>query len=360
MTYCTECNAFQPRLKRGLECNDCFGKLNNNSVKRKDGNNQNPNNNYQGLEMNSLDQNLISGIRPHVTNVFPISYENQPIINTPHNIVTDLQQYSSASNLNNRSILSYNVNNQPTGAMSSAITKDNLGEFLNKPMSEVTVADLIKINNISIDPMKQQLVSIQNEFRDTIENLDNRVELIEKDKDKLEEENYVLRGVVTNMQKCLNILDNNERSKNIIVSGVPEGNVQIDNTTLKTEREKIKWILHLTENRYFDDKVDDLSLSRLGAEKRGYNRTIKIILESSDERNEFLKNTMKLKNAPDPWNKVFIKKDQHPVYLHEDNRSQKNVATLKRTQGYENKDIKIVGGKVMVDNVAVDRNLFFH
>ena len=85
-----------------------------------------------------------------------------------------------------------------------------------------------------------------------------------------------------------------------------------------------------------------------------------MILQNSGERDEFIKNTIKLKDAPEPWNKIYVKKDQHPVYLHENNRLRRRVATLKKTQGYENKEIKIIGGKLMVDNIVMDRNLFFH
>ena len=73
----------------------------------------------------------------------------------------------------------------------------------------------------------------------------------------------------------------------------------------------------------------------------------------------FLEDTVKMKQAPAPWNKVFVKKDQHPVYLNENNRLRKKVSDLKKIQGNENKDIKIANGKVMIDNVVVDQNLFF-
>ena len=66
-----------------------------------------------------------------------------------------------------------------------------------------------------------------------------------------------------------------------------------------------------------------------------------------------------MKDAPAPWNKVFIKKDQHRVYIAENNRLRKKAYDLKRMQGYENKEVKVFNGKVMVDNVVVDKNMFF-
>ena len=98
----------------------------------------------------------------------------------------------------------------------------------------------------------------------------------------------------------------------------------------------------------------------LGLEQRSQvTKVIKIVLPSVNERDEFLKNTVKLKDAPEPWNKVFIKKDQHPVYVAENNRLRRKVADLKKVRGNENKEIKIENGKVLVDNNVVDQNMFF-
>ena len=42
MANCTNCGEFQPRLKNGSKCNECFNHGNRNIVKRKDANDQNP------------------------------------------------------------------------------------------------------------------------------------------------------------------------------------------------------------------------------------------------------------------------------------------------------------------------------
>ena len=179
---------------------------------------------------------------------------------------------------------------------------------------------------------------------------------MERQNTKLEEDNNILRGVVTSMQKCLNKLDSDERNKNIIISGVPETNITVDDNTLTNVR-----ILYLTENAYLDmNTIKNLKIFRLGKERRGYNRFIKIVLSSVNDRDEFIKNTEKLKASPEPWNKVFIKKDQHPVYLSEYNRLRKKAYDLKKTAGNENKEIKIIKGELFVDNITVDKNLFFH
>ena len=123
-----------------------------------------------------------------------------------------------------------------TGSQNS---ENNLNSFLNKPTNELTVADILRINTMSNEPLKQQLDSIQNELGCRIKKLDSRVDILENQNIKLEEDNNILRGVVTSMQKCLNKLDSDERKKNIIISGVPETNITVDDNTLTNDHEKI-------------------------------------------------------------------------------------------------------------------------
>ena len=48
-------------------------------------------------------------------------------------------------------------------------------------------------------------------------------------------------------------------------------------------------------------------MNRLGAERPAYNRIIKITLHNSKDREEFLKNSAKLKDVAEPWGEIFIK-----------------------------------------------------
>ena len=247
----------------------------------------------------------------------------------------------------------------------STITPDNLNGLMEKAISELTVADIIQINRISNDPIQRQLNAIESELKKKIQTLDNRVNILEQQKNSMEEENTVLRSTISNMQKSLNKIDVNVRNKNVIITGLPEADIQTEDANnvakvLNTDEDKIRWILHLTENVHFDGRNEPFAATRLGEPKTGYNRVLKIVLSNSEERDEFLKDAIKMKDAPAPWGKVYIKKDQHPVYLAENNRLRKKVSDLKKTQGNENKDIKINNGQLLVDNVAVDRNLFFH
>ena len=369
MPQCSACPKKQSFLNPGNLCKDCYSTDGTSSV---NGASSAPNGNASFFLDNGTS---LSGSQQVYSSPFMATqFGNQP----PFGIQTNLgaprfmgssqpqQQYSgnilnampSLPNVSGGRLPPPSQQNNPD-SQSSTITPDNLSSLMNKSISELTVADIIQINLISNNPIKQQLTSIENDFKKKFQTLDNRMNLLEKEKMNLEEENNNMRTALCNMQKSLNKIDSDVRNKNVIITGLAEGEIRTENDSLRTDHEKIQWILTRTENSSFDDKIDDLDVSRLGAVKPGYNRAVKIILPTVAERDEFLKNTAKMKDAPEPWNKVYVKKDQHPVYAAENNRLRKRAAELRRVQGNENKDIKIQNGKVLMDNNIVDQNMFF-
>ena len=104
---------------------------------------------------------------------------------------------------------------------------------------------------------------------------------------------------------------------------------------------------------------DTLEVHRIGKEKAGIPRLVKVKLPSSAIRNEILNKASTLQRLSEPWSKVYIKKDLHPVYLKENKRQAKKMSDLRNNPDNQNKNIKIVGGKLLVDEVVVDKNTFF-
>ena len=107
--------------------------------------------------------------------------------------------------------------------------------------------------------------------------------------------------------------------------------------------------------------VDSLEISRLGKEKRGSTRAVKIVMGSSDERDKVLSLAPKLKTSGEVWKKVYVKKDLHPVYVKENQRIRKkrNDLITKYKFNREDHDVNITRGELKVDGVTIDKNLFF-
>ena len=234
-------------------------------------------------------------------------------------------------------------------------------EMLEKSMSELTVRDIININMHCNKPITKKLGGFMEQVNEKISKMDKQIELLEAENAKKEEDNATLKETIRNMQRSINKIDSGVRDKNIIITSLPEGNVTIQNQAINSDIDKVQWLLKYMKNTKFpDEKIKNFKISRIGDPKEGYNRVMKIVLQSIDDRNNFLENTKTLKDAPDPFSKVYIKKDQHHTYVAENNRIRKKMKVLKSNPDNKDKDIKIIKGKLCVDGQKVDENIFFH
>ena len=113
-------------------------------------------------------------------------------------------------------------------------------------------------------------------------------------------------------------------------------------------------------NELNDNQLQNITITRIGNQRNGMNRMIKLTFINQKERDAFVKNSSQLKQAPDQFKKVYIRKDQHPVYIAENNRLRKKMTNLRKEDGNDQKTITIKDGKLTVDGTIVDSNLFFH
>ena len=106
--------------------------------------------------------------------------------------------------------------------------------------------------------------------------------------------------------------------------------------------------------------LENLMISRIGLERNRIPRMLKVEFADMKARDAFVKNSSKMKEAPEVWKKVYIKKDQHPVYVSENNRLRKKMTDLRKLPENAEKDIFIKDGKLTINGSIIDQNLFFH
>ena len=182
-------------------------------------------------------------------------------------------------------------------------------ELLNKPMSEITVREIIGIINTVNQPINNKLEDICKEFDAKSSRLQTRVEFLEAENIRKNEEGGTLKSIIVNMQKCLNRIDGNGRNLNIIISGLSEKeNSQDQNQQLPASDENKKnWLLRFIGNEKFVNKeLKNCKIERLGKERTENKRTIKMYVPSVQVRDEILKNSKKLKTGPDNISNVYI------------------------------------------------------
>ena len=203
-----------------------------------------------------------------------------------------------------------------------------------------------------VDELKKELHDLKSKV--TV-NLEKRVSLIETEQLQTQEKTSVLTNIAINIQRSLNMIDQNERATNLVISGLPEEPIT-DDDQLNTDEDKIQHILSIIDCS--DEIRDVIECSRLGKERTGMTRMLKVKMGNRESREKVVKNAPLLKRKEELWQKVYVKKDTHPVYAQETNRIRKKMKELKAIPDNENK-VTLVEGRLLLDGKEVDRNTFF-
>ena len=86
-------------------------------------------------------------------------------------------------------------------SVSDAIEEEPFDEeMLNKPMSELTVKDMLTINSHSNKPLTKKLDDFTTQVNDKMSKMDKRIELLEAENIKKDEDNATLKEIIRNMQ----------------------------------------------------------------------------------------------------------------------------------------------------------------
>ena len=188
-----------------------------------------------------------------------------------------------------------------------------------------------------------------------IDELNRKITVLESKCEKYEDDISTLKSIVIAQQKVLQKSDSAERECNIIISGLSEEEITEGDDTYVNDEEKLDVIFTKLDIQV----VDTEPINRLGKPSANYCRKIKMKLPNKETKNLVLKKAAQLKNANSPWKNVYIQSDKHHVLLQEEKRlrdKKKDISKLDENRG---KEIFIRKGKLTVDGVLVDQNLFF-
>ena len=233
-------------------------------------------------------------------------------------------------------------------------------DIVNKSGAELSATDIYTIVTTAIQGTNKKIDDLKMSVDGEIELLQNKVKILQNDNEKKDEEISTLKHTVVNIQKALNSIDQKERGTKAIIQHLPEDDMSGDgNHELKSDMEKIQQICKFMEYDVDDRYLGSLKIYRIGQEREGIPRMIKMEFDTMENRDAFLKNARKLKEAPEEWKKVYIKKDQHPVYVGENNRLRSKMKKLQKMPENKDKTILIKDGKLTVNGTPVDENLFF-
>ena len=181
--------------------------------------------------------------------------------------------------------------------------------------------------------------------------------MLENEVKEQREKNETLTQIVVEMQKSLNKIDNNDRVKNLMISGLPEGQVDVQGETVARDDEKVEKMFNLLEI-----EGGPWAVERIGAPTtNGRTRIAKVVFPDKEARDKAAEKSVKLKDLGDPWSRIYLNHDKHSVYRHENNRLRKKMNDYRKKQEFQDNPkerVKIVKGELKVDGNVIDRNTF--
>lgn len=116
-------------------------------------------------------------------------------------------------------------------------------------------------------------------------------------------------AVIMQHQLFLEQLDRTKRETNLVLFGVPDGQVALDGAF--TEDDKIKKIFSVVDA---EPGAVVRSCRRLGRQEQGSSRPRPLLVrvDSRSVRDGVLERAVKLKDLQEPYKRIYIKKDSHP------------------------------------------------
>ena len=196
------------------------------------------------------------------------------------------------------------------------------------------------------DPIEKEV----KELKDENKKLKSKVTLLEaKDKErntKLEQ----VENTLKEHQKYLSRTDKEARSRRLILAGIPEGNVKINDTETSDDKEKVEEVLRVVNAGIFSANIKRIGKKDQGIEKRP--RFLLLEFGSSNDRHAVKKNSHKLKENQDTKN-FHMKADS----TRKEREEYKRLYKVKKRLEEEDpgKSVKIEYGKLYVEDTVVDQ-----
>lgn len=168
---------------------------------------------------------------------------------------------------------------------------------------------------------------------------------------ELKDSNELLRKTLAQQQRFLEGLDADKRASNIIMLGVPEKDLVVDDQTAKDDEQK--WAM--IKSAIGCDGINHSSIIRLGRPTQGSCRPLKIVLTRDQDRPTIIERAKDLLTANAALKDIKIKKDTHPAVrkeyarLHQVEKKEKDKPeNVGRTVAYNHQQRAIlVDGKIV-------------
>lgn len=198
-----------------------------------------------------------------------------------------------------------------------------------------------KLNRIleELTDIRSKMMEAENETKTKIKELND---IIEKQS-----------SIIMQHQLFMEQVDRQKRETNLVMFGLPEEQVSLDGAT--TEDDKIQKVMNAVSA---GPEVVVRSYRRLGQQQAGNRpRPLLVKVDSKYLRDSVLEKAATLKNMPEPYKKIYLKKDSHPEVRREWKRLKDAEEEEKRKPTNEGCNIRLDYRERVLyrDGVEIDR-----
>ena len=211
---------------------------------------------------------------------------------------------------------------------------DKVGKLSDNQIDQLKVKDLkTALKAMISDPVEAKFARLL-EVMD--KDKQERV-LLRNDLDCMAQKVNTLTEALMQHQKYLEGIEARQRSECLVMSGVPEQDLVVNDVVASTDNQKCAAILKEIGKQDIPVK----SVIRLG--KPGNRaRLMKVSLVNANQRKDILEAAKSLKNAGDTFKNIYIRKDVHPMV-------QKEFHRLRQVERAEKEKPENVGRNVRYD-----------
>ena len=200
-----------------------------------------------------------------------------------------------------------------------------------------------------------RIISKLEDVLSRIERLEKRIDSVQTEQIRLDLEMTGIKKVVINQQHVIEQFEAEKRETNLIFSGVPEGDIEIDDDCLDDDKEKIEYLCNVISPDFLERSIE--SCSRLGKATKGRNRLITVKFNDMSERNSVLFSKRKIRNNSSClkyFGPVYINKDSSPLMRKEEKRL-RDFMKNKRKNSPSDAKFYIKSGKLYCDDKVIDQ-----
>jgi len=197
-----------------------------------------------------------------------------------------------------------------------------------------------------------------------IESFERTLEAIQVNQVRLDTEINGLKEVVSNQQKQIELMEKVRRENNVVVQGIPEDDVKVDDEVLVDDKQKTMYLMNVVG--ISDIGSDSIEVvTRIGKKQHNRNRMLLVKFTEKCDRDRFLFEQKKLRESStckDGFGTIFVNRDLSMLMRKEHRRLRSRMKDLRGTSSDQDrfyiKNDKLFRNNSVVDQVDISKQLF--